>query len=398
MPSDEHYMARAIALAEIAVGRTSPNPTVGCVLVRNGEVVGEGYHAGAGSPHAEVVAIRAAAEAAVGSTAYVTLEPCSTSGRTGPCTAALIKAGVSAVVYGTEDPNPAHRGFGLARLRRAGIAVRQAGDRRLLRSLNRGFFSWMERGRPFISAKVAVTLDGRVTLEPSRRTKLTSDAADSWVHRWRCSADAVAVGARTALIDDPLLTARPQGGCARQPTRVVFDPRGSLSVDSQLVRTAGSVPLTVVTAPYSPSSWRKALQAAGAEVLLADVRDGSLDLGDAVSLLGRAGMLEIAVEPGPRLLAGLTRAGLVDELNLLITPWVGDRSAPTWSRDLERRSLLGTPLDEADEVCGAMGLGWERVQVMPLCDDLLVVLRAVGAAGQPPEFPSKPHGPASEGD
>jgi diaminohydroxyphosphoribosylaminopyrimidine deaminase/5-amino-6-(5-phosphoribosylamino)uracil reductase len=330
-PSDEYYMARAIALAETALGRTSPNPAVGCVIVSSGEVVGEGYHPGAGQPHAEIFALRAAGEDARGSTVYVTLEPCSTYGRTPPCVDALVSAGVAAVVYGTLDPDPVNHREGVARLEAAGIECRRAGDERFLRDLNRGFFSWMERGRPYVSLKVATTLDGRIALGQGAGSRLSGAEADAWTHRWRAAADAVMVGIGTALTDDPLLTARPPEGCSCQPTRVVLDSKGRLDPSSQLVKTAARTPLLVVTTKGHDPSWEEAMTGAGAQVAEARESGGMVDISSALEIVGRLGMLEIAVEPGAGLMASLVESGMLDQVNFIVTGWMGgDRAAPRW--------------------------------------------------------------------
>jgi len=329
--SDDYWMARAVALAESGVGRTSPNPAVGCVVVRDEEVAGEGYHPGPGKPHAEVFALEAAGADARGATVYITLEPCSTHGRTPPCTDALISAGVARVVYGTPDPNPAHRGRGVQLLEDAGIDTARAGDETLLRSLNRGFFSWMERGRPFVSAKVAVTMDGAVALAAGERSHLSGPSADLWIHRWRAAADAVMVGIGTVLADDPLLTARPPEGCPRQPTRVVLDSQGRLPAASQLAGTAKRVPLVVITTAAADAGRLDVLQEAGAKVLRAPEREGRVDMKAALELLGKEGILEVAAECGPTLLGSLVASGDLDLLHLVMTPWVSGRTdVPRW--------------------------------------------------------------------
>lgn len=359
--SDDYWMARAVALAENGVGRTSPNPAVGCVVVRGEEVVGEGYHPGAGQPHAEVFALEAAGTDARGATVYVTLEPCSTQGRTPPCTEALVNAGVARVVYGTPDPNPAHRGKGTKLLEDAGIATRRAGDEVVLRSLNRGFFSWMERGRPFVSAKVAVTLDGRVTLTPGERAHLSGPSADLWVHRWRAAADAVMVGIGTVLADDPLLTARPPEGCPRQPIRVVLDSKGRLPAASQLAGTAQRVPLLVITTAAADESRVEVLEEAGAKVLKAPDVDGRVDIKAALELLGREGILEVAAECGPTLLAALLASGDLDLLHLVVTPWVGgDQGSSRWFEGLASAGIAAER--------------WPIKQVERLGDDVMLTL------------------------
>lgn len=379
-------MARAIALAEEAVGRTSPNPTVGCVIVRDGEVVGEGYHPGAGHAHAEPIALAAAGGDARGATLYVTLEPCCTPGRTPPCTAAILASGVREVVYGTSDPNPAHSGRGIAELEAAGVATRQAGDQRTLRSLNRGFFSWMERGRPHVTAKVAVTLDGRVSLRAGKGTVLTGPQADEWTHRWRAMADAVLVGIGTALADDPLLTARPSVACGRQPVRVVLDSSGRLPAASQLVRTAGKSPVLVITTGRSRDAWRREVAEAGAEVLeiqapgpgdrpggrpasdgIEDADARRVPLLKALAALGERGLLDVACEPGPTLFATLLRVDALDVLHVIVTSWLGgDRGAPRLTCD-----ELGVP-GERSGVRAPLA-GFER-----LGDDVLLTYDAAG--------------------
>lgn len=359
--SDDYWMARAVALAENGVGRTNPNPAVGCVVVRDEEVVGEGYHPGPGKPHAEVFALEAAGTDARGATVYVTLEPCSTHGRTPPCTDALIEAGVARVVYGTPDPNPAHRGKGAHLLEDAGIATARAGDETLLRSLNRGFFSWMERGRPFVSAKVAVTMDGAVSLAAGERSHLSGPSADLWVHRWRAAADAVMVGIGTVLADDPLLTARPPEGCPRQPTRVVLDSQGRLPAASQLAGTAGRVPLLVITTEAADDGRLGVLEEAGAKVLKAPDVDGRVDVKAALELLAKEGILEVAAECGPTLLASLAASGDLDLLHLVVTPWVGgDWTAPRWFE-----GLAGAGIDHER---------WPIRHVERMGDDVMVTL------------------------
>lgn len=410
--SDDYYMVRAIALAETALGRTSPNPTVGCVIVKDDEVVGEGYHPGPGQPHAEVFALNAAGDDAREATAYITLEPCSTHGKTPPCVDALVQAGLSAVVYGTIDPNPAHGGKGIQALQAAGVACRCVGEEALLRELNRGFFSWMERGRPYATAKIATTVDGRMTLEKGKRTQLSGEAAREWVHRWRALSDAVLVGIDTVLVDDPLLTARPPEGCSVQPTRVVLDSSGRLPASSHLVQTARRVPLLVVTTDASSTAWRDEMAADGVEVAVvgASQADGAtaargaptalrgqgstptshVDLIAAFQLLGERGMLEIAVEPGPTLLGALVAGRLVEKLHWIVTAQVGAQAnVPPWYEGIldVRSAELGAPAQLARDIAGkepwtAVAEQWPIENMQRLGKDILLTLlvRAVGSA------------------
>lgn len=389
MPSDHYYMARALALAESGLGRTSPNPAVGCVIVRGGEVVGEGYHPAAGEPHAEIFALEAAGADARGSTVYVTLEPCSTHGRTPPCTDRLIESGVAEVVYGTIDPDPRSRGAGVAALERAGVPVRQAGDEAGLRTMNRGFFSVMEKGRPFVSAKIAVTLDGALTLRRGARAKLTGGDADTWVHGWRAAADAILIGVGTALIDDPLLTARPPEGVRRQPLRTVLDTRGRLPLEGRLAASAADAPLCVITSDSSDPSWRGCLSSSGAEVVTVPTRNGRVQPASALEALRDRGVLEVVAEPGPTLLASLVGEGLIDELHIIVTPLLADDEAPRWTAGLDGIRLIApceaySPDPIVEPIDADTTTRWPMLAVERLGEDLRLTVAPRGRAGGRP--------------
>jgi diaminohydroxyphosphoribosylaminopyrimidine deaminase / 5-amino-6-(5-phosphoribosylamino)uracil reductase len=308
-------LARAIGLAETARGVTSPNPAVGCVLLRDGAVVGEGVTAPAGGAHAEVAALRAAGPLARGATAVVTLEPCNHHGRTPPCTHALLAAGVRRVVFALPDPNPQAAG-GAACLRDAGVevpepprpddVVRGAVTRQL-----EGFLTLVARGRPHLTLKLAQTADGQLTTSGGQRW-ITGPAARRAVHRWRAGVDAVLVGAGTVLADDPRLDVR-DVPTERQPRPVVFDARLRTPPRAHLVRP-GAI---VVTVPGHPSDRTAPLTATGAEVLVVapDPR-GGLDLGAALVALGGAGITSVLAEPGPTLAAALVAGGHVDRVVL----------------------------------------------------------------------------------
>jgi diaminohydroxyphosphoribosylaminopyrimidine deaminase/5-amino-6-(5-phosphoribosylamino)uracil reductase len=321
-PDDRDWMARALALAERGLYTTTPNPRVGCVLVRAGEVVGEGWHERAGEAHAEVAALRAAGAAARGATAYVTLEPCSHHGRTPPCADALIAAGVRRVYAAMSDPNPKVAGEGLARLRAAGAAVEYGLLEAEARELNIGFVSRIERGRPWLRLKVAATLDGKTALLNGASQWITGAEARRDGHAWRARACAVATGIGTVKEDDPQLTVR-EVPTSRQPLRLVIDSR--IEIDPGAKILAGGNALIV--AAIDDAAKRKALEAAGSEVVLLPNAQGKVDLEALLRELGRRELNELHVEAGFKLNGSLLREGLVDELLLYFAPSiVGDRA------------------------------------------------------------------------
>lgn len=318
--ADHEFMARALQLAEQGLYSTTPNPRVGCVIVNDGLVVGEGWHRRAGEAHAEVHALRAAAGKASGATAYVTLEPCSHYGRTPPCADALIAAGVTRVVAAMQDPNPAVSGNGLARLRASGVAV----DCGLLASaaeeLNIGFVSRMTRGRPWVRMKLATSLDGKTALENGASQWITGAAARQDGHRWRARACAILSGIGTVLADNPQLNVR-DVETSRQPLKVVIDSRLELPLDARLLAT-GEVLLVTVSADLEKAN---ALRERGVEILNLPNASGNVDLPELMQELGRRGINELHVEGGYRLSGALVAAGLVDELLLYQAPClIGD--------------------------------------------------------------------------
>jgi diaminohydroxyphosphoribosylaminopyrimidine deaminase / 5-amino-6-(5-phosphoribosylamino)uracil reductase len=308
-------LARAIALAETARGRTSPNPAIGCVLLRDEVVAGEGVTAAVGGPHAEVVALRAAGPAARGATAVVTLEPCNHHGRTPPCTQALLTAGVRRVVFALPDPNPLATG-GAAALRAAGLEVPAppAPDdvlRGAVAEQLEGFLTLVARGRPHVTLKLAQTADGRLVASDGRRW-ITGPAARRAVHRWRAGVDAVLVGAGTVVADDPRLDVR-DVPADRQPRPVVFDARLRTPPGARLVRP-GAV---VVTVPGHAPARTASLTAAGAVVLeAAAAPEGGVELGAALATLGRVGIASVLAEPGRTLARALVAGGHVDRVVL----------------------------------------------------------------------------------
>ncbi|HXH82433.1 MAG TPA: bifunctional diaminohydroxyphosphoribosylaminopyrimidine deaminase/5-amino-6-(5-phosphoribosylamino)uracil reductase RibD [Candidatus Tectomicrobia bacterium] len=314
------YMRRAIELAESVAGTTSPNPNVGCVLVRDGAVVGEGATRPPGQAHAEIVALEAAGDAARGATAYVTLEPCSHTGRTAPCADALIAAGVAAVHAGVQDPNPRVAGEGIARLRAAGIEVTVGdGASEISRQLE-AFLHYHRAGRPFVIAKFAATLDGKIAAASGDSRWVAGEEARAWAHAFRARVDAIMCGVNNVLLDDPQLTARPGGALAgRQPLRIVADSRGRTPLSAKVLNQDART--VVATTDAAPRAWRDAVAATGAEVLVLPADgDGRVDLRALVEDLAQREVLSLLVEGGGVLHASFFAAGLVDKVHAIIAP------------------------------------------------------------------------------
>jgi diaminohydroxyphosphoribosylaminopyrimidine deaminase / 5-amino-6-(5-phosphoribosylamino)uracil reductase len=312
---DHGMMARALQLAERGLWTTSPNPRVGCVVVRDGEIVGEGWHEKAGEPHAEVHALRAAGQLARGATAYVTLEPCSHHGRTPPCAEALIAAGVSRVVAAMRDPNPLVAGQGLAMLRAAGIETASGLMENEARELNIGFVSRMTRGRPWLRLKVAASLDGKTALNNGVSQWITGPDARQDGHRWRARACAILTGIGTVRDDDPQLNVRAVE-TTRQPLRVVVDSKLETPLTARILQ-GGPV---LVAVAVDDEKRANLLRAVGAEVLLLPNAAGKVELKDLLEELGRRGINEVHAEAGFKLNGSLLREGLVDELLLYLAP------------------------------------------------------------------------------
>jgi diaminohydroxyphosphoribosylaminopyrimidine deaminase/5-amino-6-(5-phosphoribosylamino)uracil reductase len=344
---DHAHMARALRLAELGLHTTQPNPRVGCVIAHAEQIVGAGWHQRAGEPHAEVFALRDAGERARGATAYVTLEPCAHFGRTPPCADALIAAGVARVVAACEDPNPKVAGGGFAKVRAAGIAVDTGLMRDAARELNRGFFSRIERQRPWLRIKLAMSIDGRTALANGTSKWITSEAARSDVQRWRARSSAIMTGVGTVLADDPRLTVRPtsdslspdNAGGGFTPMRIVLDRSLRTAIGAQVLD--GGVPTLVMHAPNA-----KAQDDRYSRVELVPVAvdaDGQLDLPAILRTLAERCVNELQVEAGSTLCGALFAQGLADELLLYVAPVIlGDQALP----------LLALPrLDEMTQGC-----------------------------------------------
>lgn len=312
---DHGMMARALQLAERGLWTTSPNPRVGCVLVRGDEIVGEGWHEKAGEPHAEVHALRAAGERARGATAYVTLEPCSHHGRTPPCAEALVAAGVSRVVAAMTDPNPLVAGKGLALLKAAGIDTASGLLETEAHELNIGFVSRMTRGRPWLRLKAAASLDGKTALNNGVSQWITGPDARRDGHAWRARACAILTGIGTVRDDNPQLNVR-DVDTPRQPLRVVVDSKLEIPLDARIL-TGGP---TLIAGAVEDGARIEALRAVGADVLILPNPSGKVDLLALLEALGRRGINEVHAEAGFKLNGSLMREGLIDELLLYYAP------------------------------------------------------------------------------
>ncbi|HEY8486216.1 MAG TPA: bifunctional diaminohydroxyphosphoribosylaminopyrimidine deaminase/5-amino-6-(5-phosphoribosylamino)uracil reductase RibD [Limnochordales bacterium] len=330
------WLRRALALARRGAGLTSPNPAVGAVVVRDGRVVGEGFHRRAGGPHAEVVALAQAGELARGATLVVTLEPCDHWGRTPPCTEAILRAGVARVVACTVDPNPRVRGRGFARLQDAGVEVLLAPPwaAQRARALNEAYEKYITTGIPYVTCKAAMSLDGKIAATSGQARWITGPQARRLAHRLRALHDAVMVGVGTVLADDPMLNARPgRRAPARQPLRVVVDSLARTPPDAALFHPVGPTgPVLVAATQRAPAGRVAALRDAGAEVLLLPADDhGRVDLRELLAALGRRAITSILVEGGGTLHAALLEAGLVDRVAVFIAPKIlGGQHAPTF--------------------------------------------------------------------
>jgi diaminohydroxyphosphoribosylaminopyrimidine deaminase/5-amino-6-(5-phosphoribosylamino)uracil reductase len=355
---DQYFMRRALALARRGLGKTSPNPCVGAVLVlarpkvvggRGDRIIGEGWHKKAGGPHAEIEALRAAgivpgrggdAASIIGikritnhqspiTTLYVTLEPCCTHGRTQPCTDAIIAAGVKRVVVGAVDPNPRHRGRGLKLLRRAGIRVTSGVLAEEAMRLNEAFNKWITMGMPLVIAKAAMSLDGKIATRTGDSKWITSDAARRYAHELRAQVDAIMVGANTVIRDDPRLTTRLRGGrCTKQPWRVIVDARGRCPKNVKLFTDAKRSHTIVITSNRSPAHWRRYLPLEGITVITLPWKKGGVDLRAALRALGRMNITSVLVEGGGELLGAMFDAQLVDRVAFFCAPMViGGRTA-----------------------------------------------------------------------
>ncbi len=360
MPADlsehERWMALALKLARRGRGKVEPNPMVGAVVVKNGRLVGEGYHQRFGGPHAEPNALRDAGPRARGATVYVSLEPCAHYGKTPPCADALIAAGVARVVFAVRDPFPQTNGAGARKLREAGVEVVEGVLEEQAARLNAAFFKWVRTGRPYVTLKWAMTLDGKIAARFGDSKWITGEAARRYAHRLRAWNQAVLVGVGTVLQDDPLLTCRLARG--RDPLRIVLDSRLRTPPSSQLARTAKETPLLLAATRAAAKSRREALERAGAEVLIVRTRRGRVDLEALLDELGRRGISTLLVEGGAETHAAFFDAGLADRVAAFIAPKLiagADAPSPIAGRGAAR---MAGALALENPACRKLGDDW----------------------------------------
>jgi diaminohydroxyphosphoribosylaminopyrimidine deaminase/5-amino-6-(5-phosphoribosylamino)uracil reductase len=325
-----HHMECALSLARLAVGYTSPNPAVGAVVIKDGLVVGMGYTRPAGSDHAEIMALRQAGDRAQHATMYVTLEPCPHHGRTPPCTEAIIEAGISEVHAALIDPNPLVRGRGLSRLNEKGVKTHVGMCQQEAYDINEAYIKHITTGLPFVVAKFAMSLDGKIATRTGDSKWITKEETRKYAHGLRYTADAIMVGVNTVLADDPRLTARGCGGRGgigkKQPLRLVVDSKGKVPPAAHVFEPPGEA-LVAVTTPLDPAR-KEGLENAGAEVVELPAKDGSVDMAEFLKLLGRREIVNILVEGGGKLLGSLFDEALVDKVVAFISPIIiGGRKA-----------------------------------------------------------------------
>ena len=335
---DLHFMEHALDLARKGVGLASPNPTVGCVIVRDGTILGEGFHQYEWRDHAEIVALKQAGVKAQGATLYVTLEPCNHTGRTGPCSEAIVKAGIACVVAAMEDPNPKTRGTGFATLRAAGIEVACGLMESEAKILNEAFACWIASHRPYVTLKSALTLDGQLAVPQSKKEKkrlwITGEEARAEVQRMRHASDALLTGIGTILADDPLLTDRSGLQRRRKLLRVIVDTKLRLPAKARIVKTADD-DLLVITGASLKSPKARALQNAGVELVAMKARKGKIDLMEVMKELGHREILSALLEAGPRMNAAALRADIVQKLVMFYAPKLaGEARVPFVSSEL----------------------------------------------------------------
>ncbi|WP_293950221.1 bifunctional diaminohydroxyphosphoribosylaminopyrimidine deaminase/5-amino-6-(5-phosphoribosylamino)uracil reductase RibD [Sneathiella sp.] len=344
---DERHMRNALRLAGRGLGRVAPNPAVGCVIVKAGQVIGRGWTQDGGRPHAETVALQRAGEEARGATAYVTLEPCAHHGKTPPCAEALIKAGLARVVIALRDPDERVNGLGIEMLQKAGVRVTESICAEAAAELNAGFIMTRRQGRPLVTLKMATSLDGRIATASGDSKWITSPAARRFGHLLRAQNDAIMVGVNTVLVDNPELTCRIDGLTQHSPVRIVADSRLRLPLTSKLVASAGETPLWIITVPDNDRDRLKALEDIGVTIIEVTANASGLpEMTEALSALAERGMTRILVEGGSHLQASLIKEGLADRLE--------------WFR---ASSIIG-----GDGIPALQSIGLERISDAPELD------------------------------
>ncbi|HIJ90483.1 MAG: bifunctional diaminohydroxyphosphoribosylaminopyrimidine deaminase/5-amino-6-(5-phosphoribosylamino)uracil reductase RibD [Desulfobulbaceae bacterium] len=330
MKDDHAWMQLAIREARKGLGRTSPNPCVGAVVVKNNKLIATGFHQKAGTPHAEVHALRAAGARAKGATIYVTLEPCNHTGRTPPCTQAILAGGIKRVVVGMLDPNPLVAGGGCKTLEAQGVAVMQGVLAEECRSLNRPFIKHVTTGLPWVIMKAGMSLDGRLALGSGQSGWITNEQSRRQVHRLRDRVDAILIGSGTALLDDPALTTRLPGRQGRDPLRVILDTALRLPATARMLQQPSSAETWIFCGPDADVKRAEALIASGGVIKQVRLDEaGQLDLGAVLCELGRAQITSVLVEGGSRVHGAFLRADLVDEVNIFVAPlFIGGNGVP----------------------------------------------------------------------
>ena len=364
MPETTRHLLRAVELAHLVRGRTSPNPMVGAVIVKHGRVIGEGSTQPPGEAHAERMALAACEEDPAGATMYVSLEPCAHHGRTPPCTEAILEAGIARVVIASDDPTTKAAGRGPGILRDEGVDVVWNGGEaaEAARLLNQPFRKHARTGRPLVVLKSAMTLDGKVATVSGDSQWISGEASRARAHRWRAESDAVAVGIGTALTDDPRLTARIQG-VARQPRRVVFDSEARLPLESKLVRGVAEVPVTVVCSRAATRTSVQALEAAGVDVIVATGQNEAARVQHALGELGAGDVQSLLLEGGPHLAGAFLEADEIDEARMFVAPLLtGGREAKT--------AVEGIGIERIAAAPRALHVDVDRLE-----DDVLIVAR-----------------------
>ena len=322
---NDHFMQQALDLARQGEGHVEPNPMVGCLLVRDGEVIGQGFHEKFGGPHAEVNAL-SSCDNAIGATAFVTLEPCCHTGKTGPCSQALIQAKVTEVVVATVDPFSKVAGNGIRELEAAGIKVETGVLESAARELNSPYFKRLQTGMPWVIAKWAMTLDGKIATASGSSKWISNEQSREVVHRLRGRMDAIVVGIGTAIADDPMLTARPSG--PRSALRVVVDSKATLSLESKLVATASETPVAVAIGADADASHCEQLRDLGVEVIVCDGESYSQQLESLLKILGQRELTNVLFEGGSSIFGALNDGKLIDEVHCFIAPkFIGGKSA-----------------------------------------------------------------------
>ncbi len=361
MESEERYMWSALDLARQGCGKTSPNPMVGAVLVKDGEVVGTGFHEKAGGPHAEIIALQEAGEKARGATLYANLEPCSHQGRTPPCVDAIIAAGIKKVVVAMVDPNPLVSGAGIRKLQEAGIKVRVGILEEKARRLNEVFLKYITTKTPFLIVKMAMTLDGKIATKSGKSRWITGEKSRKFVHRLRSMSDGIVVGINTVLQDDPLLNVRLNGEKKENPARIIIDSKGKLPLESRVVKSAAEIKTLLATTELAPRTKLAALESAGVEVMILPSKNGRVDLQAMMQVLGEKEISILLAEGGGTLNYSFLAENLIDKIYFFTAPLlIGGKEA--------RTPLEGEGIEELENAWTV-----ENIEMKQLDRDLLII-------------------------